>query len=239
MKIRTDFVTNSSSSGFVTIKVKTNKKNIQLYEDYDSGWGGWIWNYRNISDVIDDLGKVKSGEELFRLLSDSVESFAYFPKVDDAHKILADISDRSDLKEIEMSESTSSDDGDDYEFYLKYDFSKDKVLDLKDGYVRSSYGSVSTDYLKRLSEQELFDLVEWHFDGCEENVWPMEDFFNLLDEDEQKKEIENFKNNNLHFDKNDKYVAWLRGSSNNFFELVDFEALARSIEENGHGPDEL
>jgi len=60
MKIRTDFVTNSSSSGFVTINVKTNEKNIKLYEDYDSGWGGWIWNYRNISDVIEDLGKVKA-----------------------------------------------------------------------------------------------------------------------------------------------------------------------------------
>ncbi len=67
----------------------------------------------------------------------------------------------------------------------------------------------------------------------------MTEFFEWLDEDEQKQEIDNFKSNNIHFDKNDRYVGWIKGSSNNLYKLVDFEELAESIAENGSGVDWL
>ena len=53
MKIRTDFVTNSSSSGFVVITIQMeNNEKIELLREYDTGNGGYFWNSSEASRGI-------------------------------------------------------------------------------------------------------------------------------------------------------------------------------------------
>ena len=233
MKIRTDFVTNSSSSGFVCINVKTDESQFQIYDDYDSGWGGWIWNYRDTETLKDSIGDVKTGEELYALLMEYVENLQYFPKSNEFHGFLSNIKDKSELKTVELQESTSSDDGDDYVFSLSYDYKKGIITDYKDGYVKNSRGSsVSYESIKHMSERELFDLYEYHFDGCDEAVLEMSTFFSCLTKEEQDEVIGDFEKNGIHFNKSDKYVGWIKGSSNRLLDLIDIDALIESINED-------
>lgn len=235
MKLRLDFVTNSSSTGYVVVTVTTTKGTERASEDYDTGYGGWIWNHRNIDSVVEDLNKVETGEDLYDVLVDSVQSVEYFSE--NIERLLEDIEDRDDLIELEMEEGTHFDDGNPYQFYLKYDFKNSKVIKLEDGY----YNPHSGDYkyakqkISDMNDEQLFDMYEYYFDGCEEAVWPMESFFDFLSEEEQQEEINRFNSNGIHFDKNDLFISFKYGSGNDRKALMDMDALLESVANDEDG----
>ena len=138
MRIRLDFVTNSSSTGYVVVTVKTTKGTEMASEYYDTGYGGWIWNHRNIDSLLENLNKVETGEDLYDVLVDSVQRVEYFSE--NIEKMLKDIEDRDDLIELEMEENTHFDEGRPYHFNLKYNFVDYKVINLENGYCSGKTG---------------------------------------------------------------------------------------------------
>ena len=134
MKIRMDFVTNSSSTGYVVVTLKTKKGIGKASEEYDTGYGGWIWNHRSVDSVLEDLDKVTSGKDLRKVLSDSIESFNYFAKGKNSNifAVLDEIKERDELIELILEEGTHFDDGKPYHFHLKYDFEQSKAIEYND-----------------------------------------------------------------------------------------------------------
>lgn len=46
MKFRLDFVTNSSSTGYVAVKIGfKDGRVLDVNSKYDSGYGGYVWNH--------------------------------------------------------------------------------------------------------------------------------------------------------------------------------------------------
>lgn len=243
MKIRMDFVTNSSSTGYVVVTLKTNKGIGKASEEYDTGYGGWIWNHRSVGSVLEDLDKVSSGKDLRKVLSDSVESFNYFAKGKNSNilAVLDEVKERDELIELVLEEGTHFDDGKPYHFHLKYDFEQSKAIELEDGYYNEHAGDY--EYVKRaisnLTDEELLDLNTNYFEGSEFDVMPMEVFNEWYSEDEREEIINQIKENGKHFDSEEKYISFINGSANNGKTLIDINALIEEVANDEDGCDLL
>ena len=120
MKLRTDFVTNSSSSGYVVVSITTRDNNTyQAENDYSAGYGGYFWNNSDLESKLNDaIDSAKSGKDILEVLRRFIDYFdGFMVESADAHGgkelvvALQKMDTLDNLKEVYISEETHFDDG--------------------------------------------------------------------------------------------------------------------------------
>ena len=123
MKIRTDFVTNSSSSGFVALIVNTKSKSIEARMDYDTGYG-YLWDQNISKSSLDKaLDSCVNGRDLIDIFNEHLSCyFEDWLKGDSPAELneILSITDFKNVLSLEVHEEMYPD-GDEEEYW---DYSK-------------------------------------------------------------------------------------------------------------------
>ena len=136
MKIRTDFVTNSSSSGFVAISVKLKSgETLSVEQEYETGYGGYIWSGNDSYELDMGFDYAKSGNDVLAVMRSRIDDFDTFvldgPKGKAFKQGLAQITDVfSSIESIFMQESTHFDTGERRGINYRYVFKKRKKVEF-------------------------------------------------------------------------------------------------------------